>query len=91
MYLEKNNQKVVNNVSELISLMNLFEETNKNYHLKRFNTLLIDIIEKLQDQNKNQMFLNKAIHNLKEIREEAMGVKNYSTYNKQGVSSKPLG
>lgn len=90
-YLRINNQKEVESVGELIQVMSTFEQVNNSNHLRRFNELLIDIIEKLQAQNKkNQVFLNKAIMNLKEIREEAMGVKNYSTYNKQGVSVKPL-
>jgi flagellar biosynthesis/type III secretory pathway chaperone len=90
-YLKANGQKEVESVGELIQVMGTFEQVNNSNHLKRFNQLLIDIIEKLQTQNKkNQVFLNKAITNLKEIREEAMGVKNYSTYNQQGVSVKPL-
>jgi flagellar biosynthesis/type III secretory pathway chaperone len=70
--------------------MNFFEKQNNTQHLYRFNALLIDVIEKIQTQNKkNQVFLNKAINSLKEIREEALGVKNYNTYNKKGVSVRP--
>ncbi|MCF8058000.1 MAG: flagellar protein FlgN [Bacteriovoracaceae bacterium] len=90
-YLRDNNQKEVDSVSELIEVMQYFEDQNNTKHLYRFNMLLIDIIEKIQDQNKkNQVFLNKAINNLREIREEAMGVKSYSTYNQKGFSVKPL-
>lgn len=86
--LKENNQKEVESVSELISVMQSFEEQNDTRHLFRFNQLLIDVIEKIQEQNKkNQLFLNKAINNLREIREEAMGVKSYSTYNKKGFST----
>lgn len=90
-YLRENKQKEVESVSELIHVMKSFESHNNTNHLRRFNDLLIDLIEKLQAQNKkNQVFLNKAILNLKEIREEAMGVKSYSTYNQKGISVKPL-
>lgn len=90
-YLSLNKQKEVDSVSELIEVMRFYEEQNNSKHLYRFNELLIDIIEKIQHQNKkNQVFLNKAINNLREIREEAMGVKNYSTYNKKGHSVKPM-
>lgn len=89
-FLAQNSQKEVESVSELIEVMNIFEKENNTQHLFRFNQLLIDVIEKIQEQNKkNQVFLNKAINNLKEIREEALGVKNYSTYNKKGVSVRP--
>lgn len=88
-YLKDNNQKPVESVSELITVMAQFEEANNAHHLERFNKLLIDIIEKLQTQNKkNQLFLNKAINSLREIREDALGVKSYSTYNNKGVSTK---
>jgi len=88
-YLRDNGQKSVESVSELITVMAQFEEANNAHHLNRFNKLLIDIIEKLQTQNKkNQLFLNKAINSLREIREEALGVKSYSTYNNKGVSTK---
>ena len=71
--------------------MRFYEDQNNTKHLYRFNELLIDVIEKIQEQNKkNQVFLNKAINNLREIREEAMGVKNYSTYNQKGHSVKPM-
>jgi len=87
--LSDQNQKTIENVSELISVMNIFEKHNNLNHLSRFNALLIDLIEKLQEQNKkNQVFLNKAIHSLKDIREEALGIKKYSTYNQKGVSVK---
>lgn len=89
-YLSSHGQKEVESVGELISVMSTFENENNTKHLFRFNQLLIDVITKIQDQNrKNQIFLNKAINSLKEIREDALGVKNYSTYNKNGISVKP--
>lgn len=56
----------INSISALLKTMNDFEEQSGKKHLFRFNALLIDIIEKIQDQNKrNQLFINKAIHSCK--------------------------
>lgn len=82
----------VESVNQLIEQMQEFEQENNQMHLFRFNALLIDMIEKIQAQNRrNQLFINKALLNLKAIREEALGQKSYSTYTKKGQSSnKPL-
>jgi flagellar biosynthesis/type III secretory pathway chaperone len=75
----------VSNVSGLIEVIREYEEEKKYKHFQNFNNLLIDLIEKLKSQNKkNQMFLNKAIHSLKNIKEDAMGKKSFSTYGKNG-------
>ena len=78
----------VEGVTELLKVMQKYEQERDEKHLFRFNKLLIDIIEKIQDQNKkNQLFINKAILSLREIREDAIGKKNYSTYNAKGSTS----
>lgn len=75
----------IKNVSELITFFQSFEQTLNQKHLQSFNSLLIDIIEKIQTQNKNnQLFINKALGSLKSIREEALGEKSYSTYTSKG-------
>ncbi len=77
----------IKHVSDLISYFQTFEENLEHRHLFNFNALLIDIIEKIQAQNKtNQLFINKALGSLKSIREEALGEKSYSTYNSRGSS-----
>ncbi len=87
-FLASKNMDPIESVSELIMVMDLYEKKNNQRHLFRFNNLLIDVIEKIQDQNKkNQLFINKALLSLKQIREEVMGNKNYSTYNKRGAST----
>ena len=79
------NQKV-DSIGNLISLMTEFEEYNNQKHLWRFNQILIDIIEKIQAQNKkNQMFINKAALALQEIKDEVLGQKTYSTYTNRGL------
>jgi flagellar biosynthesis/type III secretory pathway chaperone len=88
-FLTKKNVSNIESVSDLIQLMRELENINNEKHLFRFNQLLIDVIEKIQDQNKkNQLFINKAIHSLQEIKEDALGVKNYSTYNQKGMAHK---
>jgi flagellar biosynthesis/type III secretory pathway chaperone len=55
--------------------------------LKNLNALLIDIVQKLQDQNKkNQVFLNKAMLSLREIKQGFSGKKTYTTYGADGMT-----
>ncbi len=75
----------VDSVSGLLEVMSQYEVESKQKHLFRFNALLIDIIEKIQAQNKrNQLFINKALHSLQQIRLEATGKKNFQTYSSRG-------
>ena len=70
----------INKASELLAVMAGFEKENQQNYLQRFNNLLVDIIEKIQQQNhKNQVFINKAIISLQEIRESVSGRK-FKTY-----------
>jgi flagellar biosynthesis/type III secretory pathway chaperone len=78
-------EQKIDSVSQLLEVMKTYEVESKQKHLFRFNALLIDIIEKIQAQNKrNQLFINKALLSLKQIRIEATGKKNYSTYSSKG-------
>ena len=55
--------------------------------LKNLNSLLIDIIHRIQEQNKkNQMFLNKAMLSLREIKQGFTGKKTYTTYGADGMT-----
>jgi len=99
--LEKSRQKIIeeintcltpenkiNNVGDLISLMNNYENKSGQNILGRMNKLLINIIETIGLQNKkNQIFLNKAIHNLSVIKKDVKGVKTFYTYDDKGVSN----
>ena len=71
-------------------LLNAFSEIDQKSAipaLKNLNALLIDIVHKIQDQNKkNQQFLNKAMISLKEIKQGFSGKKNYSTYGADGLT-----
>jgi len=75
----------INSVVDLLKIMSKTKFEKENNYLTKFNGLLIDIIEKIQEQNKrNQIFINKALISLKDIRLEAMGTKSYQTYDKSG-------
>lgn len=77
--------QAIDSVSSLLMIMNQYHVETKEKHLFRFNALLIDLIEKIQAQNKrNQLFINKALHSLKEIRQDVLGKKSYSTYSSRG-------
>ncbi len=53
--------------------------------LRNLNTLLLDIIHKIQDQNKkNQQFLNKAMLSLRDLKSGFAGKKQYTTYGADG-------
>lgn len=75
----------ITTISDLFACMKKFEEKQNARHLERFNLLLIDIIEKIQSQNKkNQLFINKAISSLQTIREDVSGKKSYQVYTNKG-------
>ena len=69
-------------------LLNAFSEIDQQAGipaLKNFNSLLIDIIQKIQEQNKkNQQFLNKAMLSLREVKQGFTGKKQYTTYGSDG-------
>jgi flagellar biosynthesis/type III secretory pathway chaperone len=77
--------RTIDSVSGLIEIMSQYEVENNQKHLFRFNALLLDIIEKIQQQNKrNQLFINKALLSLQQIRIEATGQKNFASYSSNG-------
>jgi flagellar biosynthesis/type III secretory pathway chaperone len=71
--------------NELIQAFSIIEQESGIAALKNLNSLLIDIIQKLQDQNKkNQVFLNKAMISLREVKQGFTGKKQYTTYGADG-------
>ena len=60
--------------------------------IEKLNLILLDIIEKIQAQNKkNQIFLNKAIHSLKELKDSFGGkTSKYKTYSAKGIANKSV-
>ena len=73
-------------VKDLLKAFGQYHLEKKHSHLFKHNALLEDLINKIKEQNKkNQLFINKAFLSLKEIREDALKEKNYSTYNAKGT------
>src|SRR3989338_10330430 len=62
--------KKIEKVSQLIRLISETENNKGETRIEKLNKLLVDIIEKIQSQNKkNQLFLNKAILSLQDLKE----------------------
>lgn len=76
------------NITRARELMDAFSELDQKAAipaLYNLNSLLIDIIGKIQDQNKkNQQFLNKAMLSLREVKQGFTGKKTYTTYGANG-------
>lgn len=69
----------------LIEGLKAIGEEKQAIEIEKLNLLLLDIIEKIQEQNKkNQIFLNKALHSLNELKESFVGHKTYKTYSSNG-------
>ena len=73
---------------KLVFLLEYFKENGQAdvaNQIDKLNLVLLDIIEKIQDQNKkNQIFLNKAIHSLRELKQSFSGKVKYNTYSASG-------
>ncbi len=53
--------------------------------LLKYHTLMIDLIEKTQEQNKkNRIFLNKALHSIQELRNDLNGNTKVNNYSRTG-------
>lgn len=79
----------ISTVSDLLLQMQATTDSDASSQLDKFNKLLLDIVEKIQDQNKtNQLFLNKAILSLQELKDSFKGTKSYKTYNYKGITGK---
>ena len=80
-------QKNIRNVKELLLFMTKIEGVKNHNHLQRFNNLLVDIIEKIQEQNKrNQLYINKAVKNIEEVRNGIIGDRPFKTYTATGTT-----
>lgn len=74
-------------VIDVIQYFKDFEKENSLSLLENLNTLLIDIIEKIKEQNKkNQIFLHKSIRSFEQIRQGLQGNYQHRIYNSKGYS-----
>lgn len=79
----------INSASKLMQAMQNFSDTSVPLQLDKYNQLLLDIIQKIQEQNKtNQIFLNKAILSLQDLKDSFQGNKSFKTYNYKGMTGK---
>lgn len=75
----------ITRAGDLLTAFSDIDQQNGLPALKNLNSLLIEIIHKIQDQNKkNQLFLNKAMLSLREIKNGFSGKKQYTTYGADG-------
>lgn len=75
----------ITRAGELLDAFSDLDRSSAIPALKNLNSLLIDIIGKIQDQNKkNQQFLNKAMLSLREVKQDFTGKKTYTTYGADG-------
>lgn len=80
-------EEPVTSIGQLLKVMRIPEAKMAIPALTNLNALLIDIITQTQEQNKrNQIFLNKAMLNLRDIREGFGGKKTYTTYGANGLT-----
>ncbi len=80
-------EEKITKASQLINAFSSLESQAGLPALRNLNSLLIDIIQKIQEQNKkNQQFLNKAMHSLKEVKQGFSGKKTYTTYGADGMT-----
>jgi flagellar biosynthesis/type III secretory pathway chaperone len=75
----------ITRAGELLNSFSDLDQASAIPALRNLNSLLIDIIHKIQEQNKkNQMFLNKAMISLREVKQGFTGKKQYTTYGADG-------
>lgn len=94
--LDTTRQSLIEEIAELLEIekpenMNSLLSSDKitetiKDQITKYNEVLLDMVNKIMEQNKkNQFFLNKAIHSLNELKESFSGKANYSTYSADGV------
>ncbi len=89
--INKDTGNKISCVSELLAFMKSIEEKEKISHLTRYNLFLVDIIEKIQEQNKkNQLFINKALISIDDIKASVTG-KGFTTYTSTGSTTRSVG
>jgi flagellar biosynthesis/type III secretory pathway chaperone len=75
----------ITRAGELLDAFSDMDQQSAIPALRNLNSLLIDIIGKIQEQNKkNQQFLNKAMISLREVKQGFTGKKAYTTYGADG-------
>jgi flagellar biosynthesis/type III secretory pathway chaperone len=77
----------ITKASDLLKAFSDIDADNGIPALRNLNSLLIDIVQKIQEQNKkNQVFLNKAMRSLRELQQGFTGKKTFTTYGADGMT-----
>lgn len=75
----------IDRAGDLLTVFSDVESNTEIKALRNLHQLLIDIVQKIQEQNrKNQIFLNKAMLSLREIKQGFTGKKQFTTYGADG-------
>ncbi len=75
----------IQRAGDLLTIFTALDSSLPIPALRNLNSLLLDIIQKIQDQNKkNQQFLNKAMLSLRDLKQGFTGKKTYTTYGSDG-------
>lgn len=86
--INKTHNTNISDVSELLLLLGRHPKEKESNLLLKMNSLLIDLIENIRAQNKkNQVFLNKAIMNLDELKIGIAGNKSLGLYDSKGMQN----
>ena len=90
-YNKNINKNVIKTAKDLIIFFEDLPEEKENKFLNNLNELLIDIIYKTKDQNKkNQVFINKAILSINNIKQNLTGSRYSETYNSHGKTKRNI-
>jgi flagellar biosynthesis/type III secretory pathway chaperone len=77
----------ITRAGELLAAFAELERRQSIPALRNLNSLLVDIIQNIQEQNrKNQVFLNKAMLSLREVKQGFSGKKTFTTYGADGMT-----
>jgi flagellar biosynthesis/type III secretory pathway chaperone len=77
----------IKSASDLILVLRPVEAQLTIAALQNLNDLLIDVISRIQVQNKkNQLFLHRAMQSLNEIKDGFSGKKQFTTYGANGMT-----
>jgi len=80
-------QVSIHSASDLLNVLKPIEATLSIPALHNLNDLLIDVISRIQMQNKrNQLFLNRAMQSLNELKDGFSGKKHFTTYGANGMT-----
>ena len=87
MNADQNLKLSINSASDLIVAVKSVEAQHAITALQNLNDLLIDVISRIQGQNKrNQLFLHRAMQSLNELKDGFNGKKQYTTYGANGMT-----